>query len=156
MTAPAIAVLDNDLSFLSSMHDLLTGEGYRALLWHTQAERDLHTLLRRAQPALVILDLWIEKRDDGWEFLKGVWGDVETTHIPAVIVSGKQALPPVRVDVLRAMHCPVVRTPFDLPDVLVAIAQVLGPSPVRWDRGMRTCASASADGCTMHPHGIAR
>ena len=31
MTAPVIAVLDNDPAILSLMHDLLTEEGYRTL-----------------------------------------------------------------------------------------------------------------------------
>ena len=52
-------------------------------------------LLRQACPALVILDLWLVKRDDGWAFLTRLWDDAETTHIPAIIVTGKPGLPPI-------------------------------------------------------------
>ena len=141
MTAPMIAVLDSDRSFLSLMHDLLAEEGYRTLRWQASEQARAHALLKRVQPHLVILDLWLAERDDGWTFLKRLWGDVDTTHIPAIIVTGEPNLLPVQPDVLRAMHCQLVRKPFDLQDLLDAIAKVLGPSPVQWDRGARAHAA---------------
>lgn len=141
MTAPTIAVLDSDPSFLSLMHDLLTDEGYRTLGWPASEGARAHTLLRRLQPHLVILDLWMEERGEAWAFLKRLWGDVETTHIPAVIVTGEPELLPVQADVLHALHCQVVRKPFTLPDLLAAIVAVLGPSPAQQDRG--ACAYAA-------------
>jgi CheY-like chemotaxis protein len=127
-TAPVIAVLDSDPSFLSLMDELLSEEGYVPLLWQAAAQPDPLALPRQVQPALVILDLWIERRDDGWELLKRLWADVETTHILAVIVTGEPDVLPVRTELLRAMHCEAVRKPFDLQELLTAIA---GRSP-RW------------------------
>lgn len=106
MTAPVIAVLDNDPFFLSLMHDLLTDEGYTPLLWHASEWARAHALLRRLRPHLVILDLWMEGRDDGWAFLKRLWGDAKTTHIPTVIVTGEPQSLPVQADVLHALHLP--------------------------------------------------
>jgi DNA-binding response OmpR family regulator len=126
MTALVIAVLDTDPAILSLMHDLLTEEGYAPLLWHASAQPDPHALLRQVQPALVLLDFWIERRDDGWGLLNRLWADTETAHIPAVILTGEQDALPVRAEVLRAMHCAVVRKPFDLQELLDAIAAVLG------------------------------
>ena len=51
MTAPTIAILDNDPSFLSVMHDLLTAAGYRTLRCRPRDVRDVHMLVRRFQPA---------------------------------------------------------------------------------------------------------
>jgi len=139
-----IALLDNDPSFLSVMHDVLTDEGYRTLLWHPEEGSDAYALLRRAQPHLVVLDLWLKRRDDGWDFLRRLWGDFETTQIPAVILSGQPEDLPVKANLLRAMHCQVVRKPFrlhdlhdlrDLHDLLAAIERVLGRSPVKCARG---------------------
>ncbi len=144
-TAPVIAVLDNDPSFLSLMHELLSEEGYVPLLWDASAQPDPHALLRQMQPALVILDLWIERRDDGWALLKRLWADVETMHIPAVIVTGEPVVLPVRTELLRAMHCAVVRKPNDLQDLLTAIATVLDSSPVRGKRGARGVVSSMSD-----------
>jgi DNA-binding response OmpR family regulator len=145
MTAPVIAVLDNDPSFLSLMHDLLTEEGYAPLLWRTSADERAHALLRRVQPALMILDLWLDERDDGWAILKRLGGDAETTHIPVGIVTGEPDVLPVRADRLRAMHCAVVKKPFDLQDLLDAIAAVLRPSPMRQDRSPHRHALSPAD-----------
>lgn len=133
MTAPVIAILDPDPSFLSLMHDLLAGAGYRTLLWQVQQKADAHVLLRHAQPDLIILDLWREEHDDGWEFLKRLWGDAETTRIPAIIVSEVPEYLPVRADVLRALHCEIVRRPFNQRDLLTAIAGICGPAPVPWE-----------------------
>jgi DNA-binding response OmpR family regulator len=145
MTAPVIAVLDNDPSFLSLMHDLLTEEGYVPLLCHAPALPDPHALLRRVQPALVILDLWIERRDDGWELLERLWADAETTHIPAVIVTGEPDALPVRADRLRAMQCAVVRKLLDLQELLDAIAAVLGASRAHRERSPHRRALPAAE-----------
>lgn len=144
MTAPVIAVLDNDPSFLSLMHELLTEEGYVPLLWRASAQPDPHALLRQMQPALVILDLWIERCDDGWELLKHLWADAETTHIPAVILTGEPVVLPVRAELLRAMRCAVVRKPFHLQDLLDTIAAMLGPFHMNKDRGPHLYAIPSA------------
>lgn len=145
MTAPVIAVLDDDPSFLSLMHDLLTDEGYRTLRWYAGEWTRAHALLKRLQPHLVILDLWMEERDDGWAFLKRLWGDAETTHIPTVIVTGEPESLPVQADVLHALHCQVVRKPFDLQDLLDAIAAALGPSPVQGERGPQLHTAMAGD-----------
>ncbi|MHB8644315.1 MAG: response regulator [Thermomicrobiales bacterium] len=158
MTAPMIALLDNDPSFLSLMHDVLTDEGYRTLLWHPEEGSDAHALLRRVQPHLVVLDLWLKRRDDGWDFLKRLWADFDTTQIPAIIVAGQPDVLPAKVDVLRAMRCQVVRKPFhlhdlrdlhDLHDLLAAIERVLGLSPVKCRRGEGAYAVASGDPFVM-------
>lgn len=125
MTAPVIAVLDNDPSFLSLMHDLLTDEGYCTLRCRPDDVLSAHALVKRARPALVILDLWLAERDDGWAFLTHLWGDRETTYIPALIVTGEPVLLPEHATALRAKHCPVVQKPCDLQDLLTAIATIL-------------------------------
>jgi CheY-like chemotaxis protein len=154
MTAPTIALLDHDPSFLAMMHDVLTDEGYRTLRWCAGEWADVHALLRRAQPHLVILDHSLTRRDDGWEFLKCLWGDFETTQMPAIITSEQAETLSVKADVLRAMHCQVVRKPFrvhdlhdlrDLHDLLAAIERVLGRSPVKRARGERMYAAPAGE-----------
>jgi DNA-binding response OmpR family regulator len=145
MTAPVIAVLDNDPSFLSLMHELLTDAGYRTLRCRPGDVVSAHALVKRVRPALVILDLWLEQRDDGWSFLTQMWDDSETAHIPALIVTGEKVSQPVHVEVLHARRCPILKKPFDLQDMLTEIAVVLGPSPVQWDRGPHLHAVPPAD-----------
>jgi len=125
------------------MHDLLTDEGYRTLRCRPNDVMDMHALLRRTRPNLVILDSWLGRRDDGWELLARVSADVETTHIPAIIVTGEPEALPMHADVLRGMRCQVLPKPFDLTDLLTAIAAVLGPSPAMGARGDRAHAPLS-------------
>jgi DNA-binding response OmpR family regulator len=145
MTAPMIALLDNDPSFLSLLHDLLADEGYRTVRCRPDDVLSAHALVKLMRPALVILDLWLAERDGGWTFLKHLWGDAETTQIPALVVTEELALLPAQIDVLRALHCPVLRKPFDLQDLLDAIGSVLGPSPVQRARGLHLHAIPSTD-----------
>ena len=139
MAAPVIAVLDNDSTTLSLLDTLLADEGYRILLGHAQGEANAHALLRRVQPDLAIIGPCLTNRDDGLGFLKRLWGDFETTHIPVIVVSG-QPEPPLKTPLLRALHCRVVRTPHALRDLLGAIEALLGPSPAA--RAGRNGASA--------------
>jgi Zn-finger nucleic acid-binding protein/CheY-like chemotaxis protein len=128
MTAPVIAILDNDASFPSAMHDLLSAAGYRTLRCRPNDVLDAHALAKRIQPALVILDLWWRRGGDGWEFLKHLWADPITTQIGVVLTCGQAVAPSLQADLLRAMRCQVIRTPLDHREVLCAIAAVLGPS----------------------------
>jgi DNA-binding response OmpR family regulator len=145
MTAPCIALLDDDPTVLSLMHELLADEGYRTLRCRPDDVVDAHALVKRARPALVILDLWMTTRDGGWAFLTRLWDDSETAQIPALILTGEPSLLPAHADVLRVRRCPVVKKPFDLQDLLAAIAAVLGPSPAQWDRGPHPHVVPAAD-----------
>ena len=137
MPAPTIAVLDNDPCFLSLMHDLLAEEGYAPLLWRARDEPDPHALLREALPDLVILDLWLERPDDGWTFLAQLRADPATVHIPVIVASGQpDTVSPVR-EPQWARYCRRIQKPFDLQDLLDAIAAALGPSPALRGRDLR-------------------
>jgi len=158
VTAPMIALLDNDPSFLSLMHDVLTDEGYRTLRWCAGECEDAHALLRRAQPQLIILDLALKQRDDGWNCLTRLWEDRETTRIPAIIVSGRSEDMPMQTDILRAMHCQVMRKPFrlhdlrdlhDLHDLLIAVERAIGRSPTKCARGEGIYPAPSGDACAL-------
>ncbi len=144
MTAPKIVLLSNDSASLSAMHTLLTSEGYHLLRCRPQDVTDAHAVLKRAQADLVILDLWLAKREDGWAFLARMCADLETMHIPAIIVSGQREMLPKQAELLRTMHCHVMADPSDAHELLRAIVAALGPSPMRMspDASMRRAAHA--------------
>ncbi|MDQ2784269.1 MAG: response regulator [Chloroflexota bacterium] len=126
MTAPRIALLDNDPAALSLMHELLTNAGYRTLRCRPNDVISAHALVKHAPPALVILDLWVATHDGGWAFLQHLWSDRDTAQIPALIVTGEPVLLPMHAATLHAKRCSVVRKPFDRQDLLTAIATILG------------------------------
>ncbi len=125
MTAPRIVLLGNDYAALSPMHEMLTDAGYRTLRCRPDDVISAHALVKRARPALVILDLWLAKREDGWAFLTRLWDDRETARIPALIVTGEPVVLPEHAAVLHARHYLIMKKPFDLPDLLTAIATIL-------------------------------
>jgi len=91
---PLIAVIDDDPEILQMLHRALTFAGYRTVLW--QRGKDAHRMIRQAQPALVILDLWLEARDSGEIVLDLLQLDPRTRSIPVIVCSG-------HVPILRAM-----------------------------------------------------
>jgi DNA-binding response OmpR family regulator len=129
MTAPRIVLLSNDDASLSAMHALLTDAGYRTLRCRPRDVTDAHAVVKRARADLVILDLWLAKREDGWAFLARMCADLETMDIPAIIASGQMEMLPQQDELLRTMACHVMVKPFDTQELLTAIGTALGASP---------------------------
>jgi CheY-like chemotaxis protein len=130
MTAPVIAILDEDPSFLDAMQALLTPVGYQAVCHRPHDVQGAHALVKRCHPQLVILDRWWRRGNEGWEFLKHLWADPETTHIAVVLTAGPALAPSLQTEILRTMRCRVVRAPVDRHELLRAIAALLGPSSI--------------------------
>jgi len=129
VTAPRIVLLGNDDAPLSAMHALLTDAGYRTLRCRPRDVTDAHAVVKRAEADLVILDLWLAKREDGWAFLARMCADLATAQIPAIIASGQMETLPKQAEMLRTMQCHVLVKPFDPQELLCAIEAALGPSP---------------------------
>jgi CheY-like chemotaxis protein len=129
MTAPRIVLLSNDDASLAAMHALLTDAGYRTLRCRPRDVTDAHAVVKRAKADLVILDLRIAKREDGWAFLARMCADLETMDIPAIIASGQMERLPQQDALLRTMACHVLVTPFDTQELLTAIGTALSAPP---------------------------
>ena len=129
MTAPRIVLVSNNDAPLGAMHALLSNEGYRPLRCRPRDVTDAHAVVRCAQADLVILDLWLAKREDGWAFLARMGAELATADIPVIIASGPMETLPKQAEMLRTMQCQVLVKPFDAQELLCAIAAALGPSP---------------------------
>lgn len=125
---PLIMLLGNDSSSLIALHELSRAAGYRSLRCRPQEVTDAHAVLKRAEADLVILDLWTAQREDGWAFLRRVWADIDTTHLPAIVVTGETDIVPIAADLLRTMRCRVLRKPVDACALRSEIAVALEPS----------------------------
>lgn len=135
MTAPIIVLLGNDSASLAALHALSATAGYRPLRCRPQEVTDAHAVVKCARADLVILDLWAARGEDGWAFLRHLWADPNTTDIPAIVVTGEADSVPMDGDVLRTLHCQVVRKPLDAAALLRTIAAALRPSPPLHARG---------------------
>ena len=127
MTSPLIGVVEDDEATREMMGRLLTDAGYRTALW--PVGKDAHLMIRRQQPGLVILDLWLEDRDAGGMVLGLMKLDPATRHIPVLVCSANTHMLHARRARLKDQGYSVLEKPF-LPEALLAeIAALLRPPP---------------------------
>jgi CheY-like chemotaxis protein len=125
-TQPLIAVVNDDTAFLNLMNELLSDEGYRTILW---IEGDsAFEMVRREQPALVILDIRMEHPEAGWTVLTLIKLDPATAHIPVLIVSADTRFLRDREERLYEMRCQYLEKPFELQDLLEKVESALPSS----------------------------
>ena len=117
---PLIVVVDNEHSFRAFMEELLTAEGYLPLLWPTAA--GAVDVICHTQPALVILDLWLEHRRAGWLVLRQLQTDPRTMHIPVILCSADDRTLECYRSVSGAAPATMLPKPFEV-DALLAQVQ---------------------------------
>ncbi len=119
VSRPAVLVVDDEPSIVDLICELLQDVGYRALL-----ARNGHTALaiaRREHPALVITDRNMPGID-GVDLLRRLRASPVTSDIPVVIMSSMHPAIPE-----GAERVPFLAKPFDLDDMLAAVATYAGP-----------------------------
>ncbi len=122
MHKPLIVVVDDDPALQQVVQDLLEDEGYEVLLWASGT--GAHELIRDAQPALVILDLWLEHPSAGGMVLGLLELDEATNHIPVIICSGYMQLFKDQQSMLRGKGYVLLEKPFSV-EALLAHVQAL-------------------------------
>jgi CheY-like chemotaxis protein len=90
-------------------------------------EENLYYLVKRERPQLLILDIRIKNRDEGWKLLEQVRLDPATTHIPAIVCSGDAQLLRWKRRHLRTLGIAALEKPFRLEDLLHEIRTILEP-----------------------------
>jgi signal transduction histidine kinase/ActR/RegA family two-component response regulator len=83
--APEILLIDDDRNVFDIVRGALTGEPIR-VEWTPRADDGL-ARARAEQPRLVLLDVMLQGRDDGWETLRALKSDPVTRDIPVVLHS---------------------------------------------------------------------
>lgn len=87
MIAPLIAIADDELDILDMLDVLLAVSGYRTV--STQTAAAIPALIQQHHPALLILDIVMERPDSGWHVLDGLRRDPATQRLPVLIYSGQ-------------------------------------------------------------------
>jgi CheY-like chemotaxis protein len=114
-----IAVVETDAALRCLLVDILWDAGYRAI--YPATSTDTLVMLREHQPALVILDLWLECRDAGWRVLEEIWRSPATAQLPVLVCSGDLASLQEHATALSTHGCAVLPMPFDLDNLLRVI-----------------------------------
>jgi len=123
---PHVAVVVDDRDMLHMLDLALTAAGYRTL--RVAHEADAAPAIRHAQPACVVLDLWMEHIDSGVEILHTLHADPTTRAIPVIVASAHPFLRPELRELLRTPHDVFVQKPIPLDDLLHTIATVRAPT----------------------------
>ena len=118
-----IAVLDDSDVLLLLMKELLEEEGYKVVLLH--AKEGAHKALKELQPALIIIDVVLEKPDSGWQLVQVLTLDPQTKEIPIIICSAATTFLRAHAERIHQLGYPVLDKPFDLADLLGMVATEL-------------------------------
>jgi twitching motility two-component system response regulator PilH len=122
-TMTRIAVIDDNQQTLDFVEQVFVEHGWK-LLACPQGD-EAFAMLQREQPDLIILDLWLERPDSGWEILRQLKSDPGTQHIPVVMCSGERERLEERRAILDEDAAAVLVKPFEVEDIERCIEYVL-------------------------------
>lgn len=112
---PRIAVVDDEESLHSLLHEVFTDRGWQLLPLLDGAMA--LTAIKTERPDIVLLDIWLEGSVTGWQILEELKADPGTDGIPVVVWSGA-------IDYLREKRgwlaergIPVLEKPFEIDDL---------------------------------------
>jgi CheY-like chemotaxis protein len=123
MPQPLIAVVNDDTDFLALMYELLTGEGYRCVIYNESDQVYAH--IKAEHPDLVTLDIRMGNPEAGWTILELLRLDPTTAPMPVIVCSADTIFLRAKEAALRALHCDILEKPFDLDALLLKIVLAL-------------------------------
>ena len=118
-----IMVIDDDDAVRTLLDEILTDEGYATHL--LSSATSAYTAIGSHCPDLLVLDVWLEQPDSGWQLLDALRRDRATQRLPAVVLSANVWLMAEMMVRFPEPHYAFVKTPFDLDELLSAIRHLL-------------------------------
>jgi CheY-like chemotaxis protein len=122
MSAPLIAIIEDDSAIRELQDMLLRDEGYQVISY--AKGQDAHAFLLRTLPDVLILDLWLERADAREAILAALAHDPTTRHIPVIVCSAHSISAGELHDWPRLRGHRVIPKPFQ-PDVLLTCVRDL-------------------------------
>jgi len=133
----SILVVDDELGIRSTIHDILTDEGYAV---ETAADAgEARTHYRTDSPDLVLLDIWMPDTD-GISLLKE-WSDAGDLKCPVVVMSGHGTVE-TAVEATRLGAVDFIEKPLSLEQLLAVVQTALNYKPQPAPPAAETVASA--------------
>jgi two-component system, cell cycle response regulator len=110
-----IAVVNDDTVFLEMMASVLAEQGYETEIYR---ETDgAFESLQRSRPDLIILDIRMERPENGWTLLELLILDRVTSTVPVIVCSAAVVDLREREDWLAAHGIAILPKPFDIKDL---------------------------------------
>jgi CheY-like chemotaxis protein len=125
MPEPLIVVVDDHQTMLELFTDVLEEEGYRVVTCN--ARDDAVPCIKREHPDLVILDLWLETPNDGWDICAELASDPSTSDIPIVLCTATDAERREQPAEVQPASLAFLDKPFEINDLLAVVETALAP-----------------------------
>jgi DNA-binding response OmpR family regulator len=122
-----IIVLNDSEELLELMKMLLEEAGHAAMVMH--ASEGAYRTIKELKPALLILDVVLEKPDSGWQLLQILKLDAETSEIPVIVCSADSRFLRDNEERLSRLGCYILRKPFDIDEMLAMVGTALSTVP---------------------------
>lgn len=134
-----ILAADDSPDILGLIVEVLEAEAYRVTTTTDPLDTDA---VKRIAPDLVIFDYMLEDGEgSGWRLLEELRRDPVTARLPVVVCTGATRRVAQNEALLRRLDARVVLKPFDIDDLLTAVAEAW---PVDDRRGEEAYASSTA------------
>ena len=137
--APLVAIVEADRAVRELLRNFLNEEGYDVV--SCASAPTAPSIIRQVNADLVLLNLWLEKRDDGWQVLERLQRDVTTATLPVIVLTtGTNALGKQQsLDVQPQWQ--EISMPFNLDDLLDKISTGLTAKPLLLEDAARVACS---------------
>lgn len=123
--AKHVLVIDDAEELRRLFRAILEEEGCRVSLVEVPPSLDE---LAHLAPDLILLDLLLGPDETtAWGFLEALRRDPRLATIPVLVCSAATQVLEQRKVALATLHAEIIRTPFDLGDLLCAVARCLHP-----------------------------
>jgi DNA-binding response OmpR family regulator len=120
-----ILIIEEDVAVGQVMRDLLVEGGFQVTLGrHVLSMRDVS----RIRPHLLILDLMLDGTDARWALLLALGSNADTSWIPVLVCMAHDTLVRREELQLQVLAASVLRKPFEVGELLDAIAGAIGSS----------------------------
>jgi CheY-like chemotaxis protein len=123
MTAPLIAIVDDEPSMIELLRDFLEEEGYRTI--SAQNSTAAFAMITAQRPAVAIIDVQMETETAGLDVVALIRSDSATKYIPVILCTARQDLVALYADWLVRHGCVVLRKPFALGALLRLVSTLV-------------------------------
>lgn len=127
--ATRILVIEDEPDILELYRLLLEAEGYE--IYATDTIYSDLTEVEHIQPHLIILDLMIGFKQEGWTFLESLQKHPQTASIPLMLCTAAEHELKDKIDALKTPTIDIVFKPFDVEDLLQVVQKLLALSPIK-------------------------
>jgi CheY-like chemotaxis protein len=126
-----IAIVNHDPVFLRLVDVILENGGYNPVT--CPSGTSAHDVIVRLQPDLVMIDTWLETRDQGWLIVQTLRLDEATLSIPILLTSSDpDGFQHRSLEVAAMTNMLILPKPFDPESLLLAAERILS---AEWNPG---------------------